>query len=73
MAPDPAERSADELIDEATRRLADLDRRLAQLQRLRPLESLSVKLARAERDLARIDLLELIELAEMPVEYMGSA
>jgi hypothetical protein len=32
-----------------------------------------VKLARAERDLARIDLLELIELAEMPVEFMGSA
>jgi hypothetical protein len=78
MAPDPAEprmpiRSADELIDEATRRLADLDRRLAQLQRLRPRGSLSVKLARAERDLARIDLLELIELAEMPVEFMGSA
>jgi hypothetical protein len=66
-------RSAEELIDEATRRLADLDRRLAQLQRLRPQGSLSVKLARAERDLARIDLLELIELAEMPPEFMGSA
>jgi hypothetical protein len=43
------------------------------LQRLLPRGSLSVKLASAERDLARIDLLELIELAEMPVEFMGPA
>jgi hypothetical protein len=32
-----------------------------------------VKLARAERDLARIDQLEIIELAEMPIDYMGRA
>jgi hypothetical protein len=54
--------TADELIEEATRHLADLNRKLAKLQRSRSRTSASVKLA---RDKARVELLELIELAEI--------
>jgi hypothetical protein len=54
--------TADELIEEATRRLADLNRKLAKLQRSRSRISASVKLA---RNTARVELLELIELAEI--------
>jgi hypothetical protein len=68
MVPDEVEPAmpiiwtADELIEEATRRLADLNRKLAKLQRSRSRTSASVKLA---RNTARVELLELIELAEI--------
>jgi hypothetical protein len=65
-------KSADELIEEATGRLASLDRRLANLKRLRP-QSASVQELREQRDRARMELLELVELAEMPPEFMGWA
>jgi hypothetical protein len=58
----PIKLTADELIEEATRHLADLNRKLAKLQRSRSRTSASVKLA---RDKARVELLELIELAEI--------
>jgi len=58
----PIKLTADELIEEATRHLADLNRKLAKLQRSRSRTSTSVKLA---RDKARVELLELIELAEI--------
>jgi hypothetical protein len=54
--------TTDELIEEVTRRLADLNRKLAKLQRSRSRTSTSVKL---DRDRARVELLELIELAEI--------
>jgi hypothetical protein len=63
---------ADEQIEAATRKLASLDRRLANLQRLRPL-SAAVREVRAQRDRARMELLELVELAELSVEEMGWA
>ena len=71
-------RSADEQIDEATKRLASIDRGLAALQhqsRRRPTKQLQVQIdaVRQRRDQARLDLLEIVELAEMPVEFMGSA
>jgi DNA-nicking Smr family endonuclease len=66
-------RSADDQIEAATRHLVDLDRKLAKLQRSRSRTSASVKLARQQRDQARMALFELIELAEMPVEFMGWA
>ena len=58
----PIKLTADELIEEATRHLADLNRKLAKLQRSRSRTSASVKLA---RNTARVELLELIELAEI--------
>lgn len=81
MAPDPqptAIRDADEQIDEATKRLASIDRGLAALQhqsRRRPTKQLQVQIdaVRRRRDRARIELLEIVELAEMPVVFMGSA
>jgi predicted nucleic acid-binding Zn-ribbon protein len=78
MAPDEVEppmpiKTADELIEEARNRFAELDRKLAKLQRSRSRNSASVKRAREERDRSRMELLELIELAEMPVEFMGWA
>jgi multidrug resistance efflux pump len=72
-------------IDEATNRLAAFDRELAGLQRqrqscsatlTRPMrEALREKIAlvRAQRDQACRDLLQLIELDEMPAESMGWA
>jgi hypothetical protein len=61
---------AGDLIEAATRRLADLDRMLAKLERSRSRNSVSVKLARGQRHAAQ---LELLELAEMPLEFMGWA
>jgi len=58
----PIKWTTDELIEEVTRRLADLNRKLAKLQRSRSRTSTSVKL---DRDRARVELLELIELAEI--------
>lgn len=77
-------RLADDLIDEATQRLAAIDRALAALQqRKRHSSSLSqaerkdlrdqIESMRARRDLARLELIELVELAEMPAEFMGWA
>jgi hypothetical protein len=51
-----------ELIEEATGRLSDLNRKLRKLQRSRSRTSASVKL---DRDRARVELIELIELAEI--------
>jgi hypothetical protein len=68
MVPDEVEQAmpiiwtTDEPIEEVTRRLADLNRKLAKLQRSRSRTSTSVKL---DRDRARVELLELIELAEI--------
>jgi len=68
MVPDEVEQAmpikwtTDELIEEVTRRLANLNRKLAKLQRSRSRTSTSVKL---DRDRARVELLELIELAEI--------
>jgi len=61
---------ADEQIEAMTRKLASLDRRLANLQRLRS-QSAAVQEVRAQRDRARIELRELVELAELPPEFMG--
>jgi len=55
-----------------TRKLASLDRCLANLQRLRS-QSAAVQEVRAQRDRARIELRELVELAELPPEFMGWA
>ena len=77
-------RDADELIDEATQRLAAIDRALAALQRRRRQWSTlppsgqkelreQIESARVQRDIAQLDLVELIELAELPVQFMGSA
>jgi len=77
-------RFADDLIEEATQRLAAIDRALAALQRqprrpstltLAQRKALREQIAslRMRRDLARLELIELVELAEMPVEVMGSA
>ena len=74
---------ADQKIREARSRMVSLDRELAALRR----QSYSPRLSRAlkqemreqtarlgeERCRALMDLMELIELAEMPLEYMGSA
>jgi uncharacterized coiled-coil DUF342 family protein len=84
MAPDLPDfpvtriRQADDLIDEATQRLATIDRGLAALQhqaRRRPTKELQVQIeaVRQRRDQARLELIELVELAEMPAEFMGSA
>ena len=77
-------RDADELIDQATQRLADIDRALAALQRRRRRWSTLAPTAQKElreqidyvharRHNAQLELVELIELAELPVEFMGSA
>ena len=77
-------RPADELIDEATQRLAAIERALAALQRRRRRWSTLAPNARKElreqidylqarREIAELELVELIELAELPVEWMGSA
>jgi hypothetical protein len=77
-------RLADELIDEATMRLAAIDRALVALQRRRrrsstlaPTERNALReqteSIRVQRDLARLELVELVELAELPVEFMGWA
>jgi hypothetical protein len=63
---------ADEQIEAMTRKLASLDRRLANLECLRP-GSAPAREVRAQRDRARMELLELVELAEMPPEFMGWA
>jgi hypothetical protein len=63
---------ADEQIEAMTRKLASLDRRPANLQRLRS-QSAAVQEVRAQRDRARIELRELVELAELPPEFMGWA
>ena len=90
MAPDLPDfpvssiRQADDLIEEATLRLAAVDRVLAELQGRRwrrsamtPAERKALRdqmeTMRMRRDLARLELLELIELAEMPAEFMGWA
>jgi hypothetical protein len=90
MAPDLPDfpinriRQADDLIEEATLRLAAVDRVLAELQRRRqrrsgmtPAERKAlrdqVESMRMRRDLARLELIELVELAELPVEFMGWA
>jgi hypothetical protein len=71
-------RPADELIREATQRLAAIDRELAALQRLSRRRSAmklreQTSVARIRRDMAYMELVELIELAEMPPEFMGWA
>ena len=87
MAPDTPSviKSAGEQIDAAMRRFASLDRELAALQRRsrrgsKKLGYLALKelrketaLARERRDAACRDLVDLLELAEMPVECMGWA
>ena len=74
-------RLADELIDEAAKRLADIDRALEALKRRsRRWSTPSVRkelreqtdYVRAQRTLAQLELLEIVELAELPVEFMGS-
>ena len=68
MVPDEVEQAmptiwtTGQLMEEATRRLADLNRKLRKLQRSRSRTSASVKL---DRDRARVELIELIELAEI--------
>ena len=77
-------RSADDLIDEATMRLAAIERALEALQRRRRRWSTLAPTARKElreqinyvearREIAELELVELIELAELPVEFIGSA
>ena len=77
-------RDADELIDEATKRLAALERALEALQRRRRRWSTLAPSAKMElreqidylqarREIAELELVELIELAELPIEFMGSA
>jgi hypothetical protein len=79
-------RYADEQIDAATRRLAEIDRELANLQRqttltrgstlswpaLKEIREQAAIVCR-ERDAVCRELAELIALAELPVEVMGSA
>jgi hypothetical protein len=69
-------------IDEATRKLATIDSKLAGLQRLACSSTLSTErkmireqtaIVRVQRDHAFRDLMELIELDEMSVEDMGLA
>jgi hypothetical protein len=74
---------AEQKIDEATRRIAAIDRTLAVLLRQSYSPTLSrilrkelrdqAAIVRAQRDQAYVELLELIELAEMPPEFMGWA
>jgi hypothetical protein len=64
-------RLADDLIEQATLHLAAMDRELAALQRRArrgATKALREQMAtvRVERDLARMELLELVELAELP-------
>jgi hypothetical protein len=73
----------DLLLDEAIRRLATIDRELVGLQRqccsptlsrlLRKMLREQIELVRAERHDACRDLMELIELDEMPLADMGWA
>jgi hypothetical protein len=70
-------------IDEATRKLATIDSKLAGLQRLACSSTLSrterkmlreqTAIVRVQRDHAFRDLMELIEFDEMSVEDMGLA
>jgi hypothetical protein len=73
MARRPKSLDADDQIDAMTIKLASLDRRLANLQRLRPRGSATVEELRAQRDQCRRDLQDLVELAELPIELMGWA
>ena len=79
-------RYANEQIDAATRRLAEIDRELANLQRQTTLTRGSTlswpalkeireqaTIVHRERDAACRELAELIAFAELPVELMGSA
>jgi chromosome segregation ATPase len=76
-------RYAEEQIDAATRRLAEIDRELANLQRQTRGSTLSwpalkeireqAAIVRRERDAVCRELAELIALAEMPLEMMGTA
>jgi hypothetical protein len=77
---------AEQKIHEARQRLASIDREMAALQRqsrkvaegpdtrvaLMSMREQSTRLGQ-ERGRAYMELLELIELAEMPPEYMGWA
>jgi hypothetical protein len=77
-------RYADEQIDAATRRLAEIDRELASLQRqttrgltlswpaLKEIRE-QAAIVRRERDAVCTELAELIALAELPVELMAWA
>jgi hypothetical protein len=77
---------AQDKIDEATRKLAEIDLELADLQgQIRRGSKLGIgrytmreltaymALVRERRDQAQLELLELVDLAEMPVEEMGRA
>jgi hypothetical protein len=74
---------AEQKIGEATRRVAAIDRTLAALLRQSCSPTLSgilrkelrdqAAIMRTRRDRAYVELLELIELAGMPPEYMGWA
>jgi hypothetical protein len=74
---------AEQKIDEATRRLAAVDSELAELQRQCCSSTLSrterkmlreqTAIVRVQRDNAFRDLMELIDLDEMPVADMGMA
>jgi type II secretory pathway pseudopilin PulG len=77
-------RDADEQIDEVTQRLAAIDRALEALQRrgrrcstLPPTAQKELQeqidAVREHRDRLRMELLEIVELAEMPPEFMGWA
>jgi pyridoxal biosynthesis lyase PdxS len=77
-------RDAGELIEEATRHLAAIERALEALQRRRrrwsTLAPAAQKVLReqidyveARREVAELELVELIELAELPIKFMGSA
>jgi hypothetical protein len=63
---------ANEQIEEMTRKLASLDRRLANLECLRPWSAPCGRSAPSAIG-ARMELLELVELAELPIELMGWA
>ena len=74
---------ADQKIEEARQRIVALDRELAEIRRLSHSAHLSQEIKREMReDAARLgqqrceaymELMELVELAEMPPEYMGWA
>ena len=75
-------RDADDLIDEATKRLAAIERALEALQRRRwstlaPTARKELReqidYVQARREIAELELVELIELAELPKEFMCSA